>query len=308
MKNVLKSLMLIVMVSILFTSCNEQKKELKEFAEKFNNECPIPMGDIGSVNSVSFDGETVELKFTSNEAFAPISSLSAHPQEIKEAMSIALTKESSKILIDKIIAADAKLRTVFVGNQTGQRAEFTITSQELKESVSKFSNMNDKQKLIVNMVIGSKIKLPIAIDEITKLVGLSLTPNALVYKYEINDVETGQELDSSINFMKYITMSQMAHSMKGGMMGDRNRQFYQALIDCNQGLEYEYYELKTSKRASFRISISEMRDVLNGEYDNQPTAEEWESLGNAIDELEQTLGDRDYVEVVDTVAVYDDYY
>ena len=311
MKNVLKSLMLIVMASVLFASCNEQKKELKELVEKFNNECPVPMGDIGSINSVLFDGEVVELKITSNEAFAPISSLSAHPQEVKEAMSISLTKESSKKLVDKIIAANANLRTVFVGVQTGQRSEFTITSQELKESMDKFSNMNDKQKLIVSMVIGSKIKLPLMVDEITKLVGLSLTPNALVYKYEIRDAETGQALDASINFMKYITMSQMAHSMKGGMMGDRNRQFYQAMIDCGQGLECEYHEMITDKRASFRISINEMKEVLNGEFDNQPTDAEWADFGNALEELGRTLEEDASVtddDVADSVVIYDSYY
>ena len=122
------------------------------------------------------------------------------------------------------------------------------------------------------------------------LVGLSLTSDALKYKYEVNDAETGQNMDSAISFMKYITLSQMANSLKGGMMGERNRQFYQALIDCNQGAEYEYHELQTGKKASFRISTDEIREVLNGKWDNQPTAQEWENLGNALEEFGQSYG------------------
>lgn len=83
-------------------------------------------------------------------------------------------------------------------------------------------------------------------------------------------------------------------------MGERNRQFYQALIDCNQGAEYEYHELQTGKKVSFRISTDEIREVLNGKWDNQPTAQEWENLGNAL-ELADSY-DTDSVVVVDSVA------
>ena len=123
------------------------------------------------------------------------------------------------------------------------------------------------------------------VDEITKVVGLSLTADALVYKCEINDSETGQSLDSVISLMKYMILSQMAHSMKGGIIGERNRQFYQALVDCNQGIEYEYHELQTAQRASLRISTDEIRDVLNGKWDNQPTTQDWNNFSNILDGL-----------------------
>ena len=80
MKCLLRSLMLVVFASIMFTSCDENKKELKELVEKLNNDCPVPLGDFGSINSVQFDGEKVEMKFTSNEIYAPVSSLSNHQQ------------------------------------------------------------------------------------------------------------------------------------------------------------------------------------------------------------------------------------
>lgn len=294
MKKTLKSLMLMVMASLVFVSCDEQKKELKEQVEKFNNSCPIPLGDIGSVNSVSFDGRTVEMKFTSSEAFAPITSLSNHPQETKEILAMALTKDSSRKFVDKIIAANCSFKAIFVGTQSGQRADFSFTANELGNAIEKYSNMNDRQKLIVSMVMGSKIKLPISIDSTTKLVGLSLKADALAYKYEIRDTETGQNINSAKSLMKYMILSQMANEMKGGMMGDRNRQFYQALVDCKQGLEYEYHELNTGNKMAFRISTDEIREVLSGKWNNQPTAEEWENLGNALEGLSAIENSQDY--------------
>lgn len=309
MKGMIKSLVLVIMTSVLFASCDEQKKELKSLVEKMNSECPLPLGDIGSVNSIMFDGEVVEMKFTSNESFAPVSSLSNHQQELKEMLGMSFSKGSNDKLVEKIISAGVNFRSVFVGMQTGEKIVLEVTPNDLKTYAEKYSNMTDQQKLIVTMYIGTKVKLPVAIDNTTKLVGLSLTSDALKYKYEVNDAETGQNMESAISFMKYITLSQMANSLKGGMMGERNRQFYQALIDCNQGAEYEYHELQTGKRMSFRISTDEIREVLNGKWDNQPSAKEWENLGNALEEFANAYADDStYVEdVVDSVVV-DDYY
>ena len=299
MKSLFRSLMLVVFASVMFTSCDENKKELKELVEKLNNECPVPLGDFGSVNSVQFDGEKVEMKFTSNEIYAPVSSLSNHQQEVKEMLGVSFSKNENTKLVEKIIATGVAFHTIFVGNQTGQRAEFTMTADEFSDALAKYSNMNDQQKLIVIMYIGSKIKLPIVIDNITKLEGLSLTSDALKYKYEINDSETGQNIDSAVSLLKYMILSQMASSLKGGMMGERNRQFYQALISCNQGTEYEYHELQTGKRITFRISTDEIQEVLNGKWDNQLSAQDWEDLGNALEEFGQSYGG-------DTIMAYDD--
>ena len=291
MKGIINSMMLIATASILLVSCNEQKKELKIMVENMNRECPISLGDDGAINSIMLYGETIEMKFASNESDAPVSSLSNHPQELKEYLCIQLTRKALKKLVDRIVAAGVDFRVVFVGMQTGEKAEFTIVPDELKNATDKYSNMSEQQKLIVAMYIGTKVKLPIAIDNTTKLVGLSLDSDALKYKFEVNDAETGQNLDSSISFIKYVTLSQMANSLKGGIIGEKNRRFYQALISCNQGAEYEYHELQTGKSMSFRVSTDEIREVLNGKWDNQPTADEWEDISNSIERIGEEYDD-----------------
>ena len=300
MKEKLTFLMLMIMASALFSSCGQKMKELKEQVDKFNKACPMSFGDIMTLNSTMLDNSVVEMKLTANETVASISALNNHQEEAKEILTMSLSKETSNVLVDKIINADANLRIIIVGGQSNMRAEFELTANDLQRAREKFSNMTEGQKLVASNVLGMKIKLPLMIDDITKLVGLSLTPDALVYKYEINDSETGQNLDSAMSFMKYITLSQMAQTIKNGMLGERNKQFYQALIDCSQGIECEYHELQTAKRATFRISIDEIKEVLNGKWDNQPTAEDWENLGNALEQADSY--DADSVVVVDSVA------
>lgn len=302
MKEKLTFLMLMIMASALFSSCDQKMKELKEQVDKFNKACPMSFGDIMTLNSTMLDDNVVEMKLTANETVASISALNNHQKEAKEILTMSLSKETSNVLVDKIINADANLRIIIVGGQSNMRAEFELTANDLQRAREKFSNMTEGQKLVASNVLGMKIKLPLMIDDITKLVGLSLTPDALVYKYEINDGETGQNLDSAMSFMKNITLSQMAQTIKNGMLGERNKQFYQALIDCSQGIECEYHELQTAKRATFRISTDEIKEVFNGKWDNQLSAKDWENLGNALEEFANAYGGDSIAEVVDSVA------
>lgn len=303
MKKNTKFWMVIAVFIFLLFSCDKQKKELKEQVDKFNKACPISLDDNMTLNSIMFDENVVEMKITANENVTPISALNNHKEEVKEIMTMSLSKETSKVLVDKIIDAGANIRLVIVGGQSNMRAEFELTANDLQNAKERFSNMTEGQKLIASNVLGMKIKLPLMIDDITKLVGLSLTADALVYKYEINDSETGQEMNSAISFMKYITLSQMAQTINNGMMGERYKQFYQALVDCKQGIECEYHELQTANKASFRISTDEIHEVLSGKWDNQLSAKEWENLGNALEEYANDY-DGDYDEMVaDTTYV-----
>lgn len=306
MKRIVKLVMPIMMASVLFTSCDEKMKELKEQVDKFNKECPMAFGDIMTLNSTMLDENTVEMKFTANETMSSISALNNHKEEVKEILVMSLSKETSKILVDKIIDAGANLRTVIVGGQSGMRASFEVTADDLRTAKERFSNMTEGQKLIASNVMGMKIKLPIRTDDVTTLTGLSITPSALVYKYEINDREMGADMGSISGLMKAITMSQMSSQIsQAGYMGERNRQFYQALIDCGQGVKAEYYEINTGSRTSFEVSVSEMRDVLSGKYQkNAPTMDDWNNLGRAVEQLESMFADS-IEEVVDSV-VYDE--
>lgn len=295
--------MVIAVFILLLSSCDKQKKELKEQVYKFNKTCPISLDDIMTLNSIMFDENVVEMKITANENVTSISALNNHKEEVKEIMTMSLSKETSKVLVDKIIDAGANIRLVIVGGQSNMRAEFELTANDLQNAKERFSNMTEGQKLIASNVLGMKIKLPLMIDDITKLVGLSLTADALAYKYEINDSETGQDMNSAISFMKYITLSQMAQTINNGIMGERFKQFYQALVDCKQGIECEYHELQTANKASFRISTDEIQEVLSGKWDNQLSAKEWENLGNALEEYANDY-DSDYDEMVtDTTYV-----
>lgn len=286
-----KLMILVVLLLSALSSCDQKREQLKEQVEKFNKACPVTLGEIMTLNSVMLDGNIVEMKFTANENIASISALNNHIEEAKEIMSMSLTKESSKVLVEKIVEADASLRTIIVGGQSGSRAQVELNANELKQAEEKFSNMTEGQKLIASNVLGMKIKLPVRIDEITTMTGLSITPSALVYKYEINDREIGNDMKQFGGLMKSITMSQMAAQLsQNGFMGERNRQFYQALVDCGQGVKAEYLERNTGSKTSFDLSVSEMKDILSGKYQkNAPTMEDWENLGKAVEELERVF-------------------
>ena len=299
MKGMIRLLMLVVMASVLFASCDEKNKELKEQVVKFNNECPISYGDIMTINSVFYEDHKVTMKILFNENIATANALNNHKEDAKENLCLSLTKSTSERFLDEMINTNTQLCLLFVGNQLGERAEFIISPQEMKQAKEKYQNMTEGQKLVVSTVLGTKLHLPKQVDEITKLTNVSITSSALVYKYEINDRELGKDLSSAISLMKEITKSRMAGSIKQGVLAERNRQFYKALTDNNQSVKVEYFEKNTRNRALFNISVSEIRDILNGKYQNDAITEsEWNDLAKAIEELEDMYGD-----LVDTTAI-----
>lgn len=314
MKRMIKSLMLIVVASVLFTSCDQKKKELKEFLNQANKECPIALGNGMAITSVALgDDDAVEMKFTVNETIASVSALNNHKEEALETMTMALTKGSSLTVVNKIIDAGVDLRLVFVDEKSGQRATINASVDDLKKAKEKFSNMTDDQKTIVSNVLGMKIKLPFRANEITTLTGLSITSSALVYKFEINDRETGSVLEQTVSLMKHITMSQLSAQIDyGSFLGEHKKDFLKALVNCGQWIKMEYYEINTGARASFEISVSEINDILSGKYQkNALTMEDWNSLGNTLEELDNALDELEYdsVEVYDSVACdYEDDY
>ena len=312
MKKLMKPLLLIVMATAMFASCDQKMKELQELVVKFNKECPISFGDMVTLNSVMLDNNDVEMKFIANETIAAISVYNNHKEEVKEILTMELSKESSRTLVDQIIDAGANVKFIIVGGQSGMRSEFLITNNDLSVAQERFANMTDKQKLIASNVLGTKIKLPVRLDEITTLVGLSLTEKTLIYKMEINDREVGQNMDFSMSFLKSIVLSQIAQSKNNGIVGDRNRQFYQALVDCHQDVKYEYRELQTGKSTSFIISIDEIKAALNGRMDNLPTEQDWEEFGEALEDFFEDFEDYDsnYYDVEEIVdsALADDWY
>ena len=301
MKKLFNVLMLLVATSVVFISCDENKKALKEQVEIFNNTCPISFGGIMTINSVVLQDNAVEMKLSINESITPVSLINSHKEDFKDNLSMILTKESSSNLVENIVNAQVSLRAIFIGEQSGGRAEFEFTADELKTAKEKFSNMTEAQKLITSNVIGMKIRLPQRVDQMTIMTGISITASDLVYKYEVDDRETGESLNQFTGFMKNITMSQMAAQIaQDGILGERNRKFFEALVECGQGVKVEYFEKNTGNRTSFSVTIAEIKSILNGEFQkNAPSMEDWENLGRAVDQLESMYADS--VGVVDSV-------
>lgn len=281
-------LILIVLAFVILTSCETKKKQLQEKISKFNTELPVSLGDIMTINSISLENDEVVMKFTANEKIASIPAMNNHTNELKDILCMSFSKEMSKDLINDIIEAEVAFRVVMVGNVSNKRVEIVLSSNELKLGQSKFMNLTDSQKFIVSNVFASKIKLPVQIDATTTLIDLVITENYLVYKYELDDFEIGEDIKQVATFAKSITLSQIIESVKKGILRGRNMQFYKALIECNQGIEIYYYEKNTKKSTSVKISNSELSDAINGKK-NVPTMDEWEKLSNAIEELEELI-------------------
>lgn len=301
MKNEVFIVIMMFVISALITSCDENKELLKRQVEQFSKECPASYGDILTINSVAYNKDVVEMDYIFNENFVSISAFNSHKEEVKEVLGLSLSRK--KLLLLNMVNAKAGFRAIIGGGQSGMKTHIDMSPNELKRIQEKYMFMSDAQKTIEVSVIGAKMHLPLRIDQITTLSNLFSSPSGVIYNYEINDKETGKELHSSLfsSLMKNITMSQMTQSLNNGIMGTRNRQFYQALIDCNQGVKVNYIEKNTGNKTSFQITTSEIRDIMTGKYQKDALSmDEWRKFGETVNELERIYDNNYSEEYVDS--------
>ena len=276
-------------------SCDENKDLLKDHIEKLNKECPTSIGDILTINSASYAKDLVEMEFIFNENYVSLSTFSSHKEEFKELLEISLSKNNN--ILHQMVRAKAGFKGVISGGQSGMKTSILITLAELTDALNKIFLMNDSKKTIALTVLSTKMNLPLSVDKSSTLIDLSTSSEGVTYIYEINDIEVGKNMNSNIfkSLMKNITMSQIAQGLQRGQASTRNRQFYQALVNNNDGIIFKYYERNTRNETSFNITSTEISDILTGKYQqNALSTEEWYEFGNALEELERIYGNDSY--------------
>ena len=77
-------------------SCTQAKYEI--VAEKINSQCPMSMGLFGELTGVEFDDGNIVYKYSVNETYTNIETLSQNPELMKKSIE-AMVKNPSKDLI-----------------------------------------------------------------------------------------------------------------------------------------------------------------------------------------------------------------
>lgn len=243
----------------LLVSCNSKVKKLKEEVETANKECPINIGGIISISSMTYldDENVVEFKMTTNESVLKVSALKKIPNALKDNIMLSLMNSNeSKKLLQELVDCDTKLRITLAGQQSGEKFSIDLTVDEIKSSLNdKMTKSQRAHKMVECSIDITKAQLPLNMGNGITLTDYRIQGTDVVYTYTINDAVflsmKGNEEGMKENIRQSLTS--MDPSLKGTMT---------PIADCGMGLVYKYASASTGESVEVSFTAAELKASL----------------------------------------------
>ena len=242
---------------------------IKDAVRKWNRQCPLGNEET-VVTNFKYDGNTIEMYITSKRNPFSVALWNKNEADFREFLCMSLKRRG----LDFMINSNLNVRAICYDTSLKQKMSVFIPLSELKEILDRQSRMTEDEYLIMKTIFATRIYLPADVDNTMKMVDFYLSNGVLAYKYECNNADEVKYINNyAIAFAKYKTMSYIAEGIKGEKPSGINKDFLQALVNCNIELDYEYREVNTNTKMSYRITTAEINEILMGKYDNQVYSE-----------------------------------
>lgn len=263
MENILKNSGKIILLAclslVMLTGC-DQKSKLKLGIEAANKQCPMKMGTVGEVSSITYDGTDVIYILTMNEDYIDLQALDKNPDALKAA-AVAMFRNPEKNIKDMlnlVIEANSGIKFTYKGQTSGKEVTCYLGTEDLRSLMSQdMSKADSDQKKLEELVNVTNVSCPLAVDETTTLNNLTIESDRVVYHYTVdeesmeiaamkeNEQEIKQNIKSSLN------VSEPALKM-----------FLEACLKSNKGLGYQYMGNTSNESMEIIFSVSEIKALL----------------------------------------------
>lgn len=263
MQNILKtsgSVMLLACLSLACLTGCDQKSKLKLGIELTNKQCPMSMGTVGEISSITFDGTDVIYDMLMNEEYLNLDALKKNPDAMKSAVTAMVRNPAGEVrtMLEMVVAAKSGIRFIYKGKSTGKEAECYLGTEDLEKLLNRdlTEEENDRKKLeeLTNV---TNVSCPIKIDEATTLDKLTIEADNVVYNYTIDEKKV------DIAALKS-NEKQAKQNIKGSLnVSDASlRIFLESCAKANKGLCYRYTGDSSGKSTEFTFSASEIKELL----------------------------------------------
>ena len=263
MENILKTSGKVILFAclsiVLLTGC-DQKSKLKLGIEAANKQCPMKMGTVGEVSSITYDGTDVVYLLTMNEDYIDLDALGKTPEALKAA-AVAMFRNPEKNIKDMlnlVIEANSGIKFTYKGQTSGKEVNCYLGTEDLKNLMSQdMSKADSDQKKLEELVNVTNVSCPMAVDEATTLDNLTIESDRVVYHYTVDensmDIATMKDNEAEIkqNIKSSLDVSEPALKM-----------FLEACIKNNKGLGYQYTGTPSGESVEIIFSASEIKALL----------------------------------------------
>ncbi|WP_294630256.1 hypothetical protein [uncultured Bacteroides sp.] len=248
---------LLLMVSI--SSCQQSK--LKAVIAIANKECPIDMGDVGTVTSIVYDGNNVVYTLNMNESMTDIAVLKDNPENLKESTKIMFRNPAKDVkeMLKLIAECNAGLQMKFVGKDSGQEVVSGLSSEEVKEILNAEADpaQSERAKLEAQIKM-TNLQFPMQASEEVIIEKMELSDESVVYICKVDeDICPVSQIEAN------------AEGVKEGIVANLSAQtdpatqaFLQSCINNDKNIVYRYIGTKSDNQYDVVVTLSELKNMI----------------------------------------------
>ena len=241
---------------MLLAGCLAENK-LKLAVEAVNSQCPLSMGTAGGIENIGYEDGVVSFTLAINEQVSSIKAMSENPDIVKRTVITNFMNPDNKLKImrDLIMDANASVRFVYKGKESGDTFEVMLTADELKATEGD-SSFTAEDRLNAE-IEATNVQLPMMVDEATVLEKLVVEGNSVVYLYKLDESTISiEDLKGNAEAAK----ENVRNSIVNG--GPVVQNFLKKVLDTGRSLKYRYVGSESRESMELIFTTDDLQGIL----------------------------------------------
>ena len=226
---------------------------LRDGAEAANAQCPLSLGVMGEMTSMTVEDDVLVMRYDINEDFYSVASLADDRQAMRDNAKVMLSNPSGaqRTLMESVVKAGAKMKVSFHGKESDAIASITFRPEELEELLN--NDITPDEKLATS-IASTRQQLPMHIAQGMDVVDLKREGNNVIYVYIVDETMYSIDLfEQNKAQMKETVMSEL------GSTGAIERQFVELVGNAGANLVYRYKGDDSGAYTDVTISNRELK-------------------------------------------------
>ncbi|CDA84871.1 putative uncharacterized protein [Bacteroides sp. CAG:754] len=249
--------LLLLMVSI--SSCQESK--LKAVVAIANKQCPMDMGEVGTITSITYDGSNVVYTLNMNESITDIAILKDNPESMKESIKIMFRNPAKDVkeMLKLVAECNAGLQMKFVGKDSGEEAVCELTPEEVKEVLKAESDpsQSERAKLEAQLKMAN-LQFPMQASEEILIEKIELSDESVVYICKVDeDACPISQIEANAEEVKKGIVANLA-----AQSDPATQVFLKTCINNDKSVAYRYIGTESGNHYDIVITLPELKKMI----------------------------------------------
>lgn len=260
MKKIFSAMVLPLMaMMLLITGCQDSKiARLKAEINKYDSQCPVDMGMLGSLSGVDFDDEErlIVYKYTVDEDALDtnVDELVDDDDITHEWMAMVFSTGDGKKFAEIMIDAGVGVKAIFKGKRSGTTSTVVLPVAEIKSMLDNPMSADERNARTISVMVDSnKSQCPMEVDEGMTMVDVFDDGKNVVFVYDVDE----DIYDIDVMASNYLTMK---NEMKSLFKTDAMFKSIGAQVsEAGYGMSYRYKGATSGKYVDVTLTPGELR-------------------------------------------------